>query len=432
MAPKVRGGHRQKRRKLIDASAALEDSEASATPGASDASRGHVPVNDTSSLATTLLTRWGEGQLSAIDVQQFAQAAVQDGATHPEITWIAQLGSHGLHPGNVSRDLKAKYLQETLAPEPYSAKISLFTTKDRTATVEQNVDLLLPHEWFAKLASSFGPWDFDEQFGAAIAPEWWADQDMNNPKFFEHPLLDIADWRKVALPVVIHADGAKFQERDSLLTISLKGLLFSRTSKKDAHMLIGSLPKSVSTKEAVEEIWAVVHWSCVALLDGRHPPTDHLGNEWPAGSSRAKLAGKPLHPARLRGVVWGVSGDLDFFSKELGLPGPAANEFCFRCTANRSDMPWNDFRETAAWRGTVLHAADLLQVPDCKLPAPQLYDMWLMLWLSVLLAFWYCNGLPHCNPHGASHADLRSMAPVFIMGCPMVNDGCQMSGSPQW
>ena len=370
MAPKVRGGHHQKRRKLLDASATFEDSEASATPGASDASRRHVPVNDTSSLATTLLTRWGEGQLSAIDVQQFAQAAVQDGATHPELTWLAQLGSHGLHPGNVSRDLKAKYLQETLAPEPYSAKVSLFTTKDRTATFEQNVDLLLPHEWFAKLASSFGSWDFDEQFGAALAAEWWAAQDLNNPKFFEHPLLDIADWRKVAIPVVLHADGAQFQERDSLLTISLKGLLFCRTSKKDAHMLIGSLPKSVSTKAAVEELWAVVHWSCVALLEGRHPLTDHLGHEWPTGSSRAKLAGKPLHPDGLRGIVWGVSGDLDFFSKELGLPHPAANEFCFRCTANRSDLPWNDFRETAAWRATVLPAADLLRVPDCKLPAP--------------------------------------------------------------
>ena len=159
--------------KLLDASATFEDSEASATPGASDASRRRVPVNDTSSLAATLLTRWGEGQLSAIDVQQFAQAAVQDGATHPEVTWLAQLGSHGLYPGSASRDLKAKYLQETLAPEPYSAKVSLFTTKDRTATFEQNVDLLLPHEWFAKLASSFGPWDFDEQFGAALAPEWW-------------------------------------------------------------------------------------------------------------------------------------------------------------------------------------------------------------------------------------------------------------------
>jgi len=370
MAPKVRGGHHLKKRKLLDASATFEDSGASATPGASDASRRHVPVNDTSSLATTLLTRWGEGQLSAIDVQQFAQAAVQDGATHPELTWLAQLGSHGLHPGNVSRDLKAKYLQETLAPEPYSAKVSLFTTKDRTATFEQNVDLLLPHEWFAKLASSFGSWDFDEQFGAALAAEWWAAQDLNNPKFFEHPLLDIADWRKVAIPVVLHADGAQFQERDSLLTISLKGLLFCRTSKKDAHMLIGSLPKSVSTKAAVEELWAVVHWSCVALLEGRHPLTDHLGHEWPTGSSRAKLAGKPLHPDGLRGIVWGVSGDLDFFSKELGLPHPAANEFCFRCTANRSDLPWNDFRETAAWRATVLPAADLLRVPDCKLPAP--------------------------------------------------------------
>jgi len=220
MAPKARGGHRQKRRKLLEASAAFEDGEAGIdnTSSLATTHRRHVPVNDTPSLATTLLTRWGEGQLSATDVQQFAQAAVQDGATHPELIWLAQIGSHGLHPGNASRDWKGKYLKETLAPEPSSAKVSLFTTKDRTATFEQNVDLLLPHEWFATLASSFGPWDFDEQLGAPLAPERWAAQDLNNPKIFEHPLLDIADWRKIAIPVVLHADGAQFQERDSLLT----------------------------------------------------------------------------------------------------------------------------------------------------------------------------------------------------------------------
>ena len=48
----------------------------------------------------------------------------------------------------------------------------------------------------------------------------------------------------------------------------------------------------------------------------------------------------------------------------------------------------------------------------------------------VLFAFWHCNGWPHCNPHGADHVDLRSMAPVCIMGCPMVVDGCRSLGRP--
>jgi hypothetical protein len=57
--------------------------------------------------------------------------------------------------------------------------------------------------------------------------------------------------------------------------------------------------------------------------------------------------------------VGGICGDLDFFNKDLGTPAMNADSFCWRCSCNRTDKPWNDFRPTAAWRTTVLNAGAL-------------------------------------------------------------------------
>lgn len=366
MANKYRGGHRQKRRKLLES---MENGDTDEDDLAA------APVfPSTSSLATSLLMRWGEGQLSAADVQHLAHSAVQDGATHPELTWLASLGAHGLHPGNVTKALKAKYLANPLTPEAYLVHVPMYTTRDRTAAVDETIAVLLPHEWFGCMATSFEPCDFAEQFGLSGLTAWWSRQDRNNPKFQNHPLLAIDNWDSKVIPLALHADGAQFQERDSLLTVSFRGLLFSRTSKKDAHLLTASLPKSVTTNECEDEMWAVMQWSLQCLLGGKYPCSDHRGQAWPAGSMRGKLANTPLHPDGYRGVLWGVCGDLDFYSKDMGLPHPGAAKFCFRCHCDRQAVPWTDFRDTAAWRETVLTAEDLMQTTGCKLSEPESFN----------------------------------------------------------
>eukprot|EP00435_Cladocopium_sp_Y103_P053171 s308_g17.t1 len=68
-----------------------------------------------------------------------------------------------------------------------------------------------------------------------------------------------------------------------------------------------------------------------------------MGNDWPTGSWRAKMAGHPLSPAGHRGFLYAIQAD-----------GTSMEQMCWNCDANKPSHPYNDFRNTAAWRGTVV------------------------------------------------------------------------------
>lgn len=190
---------------------------------------------------------------------------------------------------------------------------------------------------------------------------WWAEASLRNPKFFQHPCLD-KPFKTKGVPFVMHGDGAKLHDRDSLLTVSMKFLL-GKSGFKDSHLFLAALPKSVATDEAWEKIWSCIAWSLDSISEGVHPHVDHDGVPWPKGNHRAALAGKPLMPQNHFGVFWGMTGDLDYFMKDLGLPYHSSNEFCWRCRANRTNLPWNDFRSNASWRATMLKKHEVKNLP---------------------------------------------------------------------
>ena len=342
-APLLRGGHRQKRR--LAEEMPLRRGEFESSP-----------------LGTGLLIKWAEGQLSATDVKELCLLAVQSGCDHPEVQWLASLS-----PTNCSRALYKKYLDESSLPEPFIVKLPLLENKDRTEPVETDVAIFLAHDWFHYIATYY-PSDFDSIFGSVQDIwRWWEKQNRRNPKFVGHPMLKTKNWEKMYYPLALHGDGVQFQQRDQLLTISMKPLLYKR-STKDSHLLLAAIPKSVCTPQVWPIIWQVIGWSLQALLDGKHPKQDPFGEEWPIDSPRAQLAGTSLHPHGLAAVVWGIVGDLDFFNKDLGMPAHNANMFCWRCQCDRAQRPWNDFRPTAAWRATILAPEVVRDTPrSCNL-----------------------------------------------------------------
>ena len=138
MAPKLRGGHKQKRQRILEA-------EQNDEPD--DENVAFLP----SALGTGLLVKWSQGQLTATDVQEFANLAMKDGATHPEVAWLAGIGSSGASKGNCSRALNRRYLKDMSLPDPYFIKVKVQDSKDRGTLKEVDVPVLLPHEWFGCL-----------------------------------------------------------------------------------------------------------------------------------------------------------------------------------------------------------------------------------------------------------------------------------------
>ena len=222
-------------------------------------------------------------------------------------------------------------------PEPLVLQVPLVDTGNRNQIVQGQVAVLLPHDWHYHLGKHHKS---QEIFGLDRLEEWWSGSSVKSPFFFQHPCLD-RDYKTKGVPFVLHGDGAKLHDRDSLLTISLKPLLGHR-GMKDSHLFLAALPKSVATDVAWEAIWQVLVWSLDTLAEGRHPMTDHLGQPFPPGSRRCINAGQPLM-GEYFGVNWGMTGDLDYFMKDLGMPCHATDMFCWRCKSNRTTTPMKAF-----------------------------------------------------------------------------------------
>ena len=306
MAPGTRGGHRQKRSRANG-----------------DAQTEEAKVSSGNPLATALLVRWAEGQLSAVDVQELAQLAVMSGASDAEVQWLASIGAHGKNTSHCSRALYSKYCKDLDLPERYLVTVPLREKGNKEASLEIDISMLLPHDWFYCLGKAINN---DEFLGITEIERWWQGSTRRNPKFFQHPCLD-KDYKHKGLPYIMHGDGAKLHDRDSLLTVSIKPLL-GKSGFKDSHWFLAALPKSVAAKEAWDKIWAAIAWSVDAIAPGVHPHADENQNPWPAGSPRASLAGKPLMPDGVFGVMWGMTGDLDFFMRDLGLPYHSSEAIC--------------------------------------------------------------------------------------------------------
>ena len=120
---------------------------------------------------------------------------------------------------------------------------------------------------------------------------------------------------------------------------------------KDLTHWICSWPNSCCAKQRHHgedtwlHIWRYIAWSCEALWSGVHPARDYCGVAFDPDSPRGRLAGKRICKGSkaYRAFIYAVLGDLDFFHKDLGLPGHNAGEFCWLCNCNRTTNPWTDF-----------------------------------------------------------------------------------------
>ena len=103
----------------------------------------------------------------------------------------------------------------------------------------------------------------------------------------------------------------------------------SGTTKELTHWNC-SWPTSCTAKERIHgidtwaEIWLYLQWSFRALYDGVHPAVCFKGRPFEPGSRRRRLAGKKLCCLEWRAFIMAVLGDLDFFHKDLWMPGHRA------------------------------------------------------------------------------------------------------------
>ena len=162
------------------------------------------------------------------------------------------------------------------------------------------------------------------------------------------------------LPLGLHGDGGQFQQSDSIHVLSMRSLL-SKLNVATSQLLLLALPKGAINKDAenksldtMTQVWQILHWSFDAIFYNKFPEMDFAGCAWPAGSWRASMAGQPLSSEGYKGFLYAIQADGEYLQNEFGLNGASCEQMCFNCGANKSTVPYNDFRAGAAWRSTVL------------------------------------------------------------------------------
>ena len=241
------------------------------------------------------------GKLSAKDVQDLAALAVASGATDREVVWLASLGSHGAAiGGNISKQIYNAYCKHRGLCDPEIVAVKCKDVKT-SKTIEAQVAMFLPHDLLSSLSHNC-PTAFASLFGARRLPDWWKTIGLNNPKLWQHPILD--GNLESCIPIQMFGDGVEFQDRDSLTTIGLKGVCMEESGAKDSYMLIAAFPKCATIDETWQDIWRWNCWSLQALLTGKHPRQDPFGVDFPLGSKRHALAGSDIIRGGFTSVLW--------------------------------------------------------------------------------------------------------------------------------
>ena len=116
------------------------------------------------------------------------------------------------------------------------------------------------------------------------------------------------------------------------MVISMRALT-SASNVAHSQLFLAGIPKVCVNKssdpnlDTMNCLWKVLNWSFRALFAGKHPAKDHNNHPWHDEKNRF-LANKPLNQRGLKGSVFALTGDLEYFQNELKVKSYLNNNCC--------------------------------------------------------------------------------------------------------
>ena len=112
------------------------------------------------------------------------------------------------------------------------------------------------------------------------------------------------------------------------------------------------------TPQTLRPFWLRLAWSLFWLQMGEWPDRDEHGVLYLLGSPEymRRVACKYLAEG-WSAAIWVLKGDLDHIASSMKLNNSGSLCPCSCCKANKSDMPWTDFRTNAIWSPTIWSVA---------------------------------------------------------------------------
>ena len=310
-------------------------------------------------LTKELLKLFGQGTLSAVEVQKLAEAAYKDGwGTNSFIAKkLVRCGSHG-RGNNTHRDLMTIALNYvTYATKPYTIPIQ----------DGGKLDIFLPHEVVNAVVSQVG---LDEvaigdrlntdPIGGVLRT--WA---SHNDVRYQGNLAELT-------AVGIHYDGLSYTSTNRAggarsVQVASMNLLSARKEEQRQHRV----PLVVLRKGrfcqcgcggfcTLQLIFEVIAWSFQCLLSGVAPDCRHDNAPFTEMDEATRLT--PGTPLPIAGLVQ-VRGDWEALVQFFRLRFYTSEFFCWMCNATASPGPncFSDFSSTAGHRTTLISCLQYLE-----------------------------------------------------------------------
>ena len=139
---------------------------------------------------------------------------------------FAKLGTSGIYVGNVRRDAMRTFKPAAGLSPPLSVRLPFKRPKalDSEIITEMDFPILMPSVLFEDLFQHFHR-KFLSMLGAGVE-RFWNSLRNDDPRLIGNPMLDVPNWRKIFVPLVLHGDGVSFtQKNNSLMCHSMSFLL---------------------------------------------------------------------------------------------------------------------------------------------------------------------------------------------------------------
>ena len=218
--------------------------------------------------------------------------------------------------------------------EPYTFHVPV-DKADGLGSEYRRQSMALPHETLAFLYAEY-PTHFHRVFGTDKLVEWWGRQDAG--RLERHPQFDQNRVGKT-IPVRLYGDDVAVAKTVHCLVLLWTSLAVLRLPALEALVSVSSTRLERTDGRSIEEVYRVLRWSLEVLGTGKWPATDHNGEPWPEGSTRAERAeeGEDLAEGWVA-LSWEIVGDWKWLAEAVGFKTQKryynCTDICHKCSAS--------------------------------------------------------------------------------------------------
>ena len=189
-----------------------------------------------------------------------------------------------------------------------------------------------------------------------------------------HPMRRLKNWKKRAVPIALHGDvvpttGVGKTWAKGMMIITFCSLVaLGAVWEMNFPIFLMFKPLLFDGDGSPEDstrhhLWNAICWSFAEGYKGRFPEYDWNNNPLGANTQAGRKKGEYFAVSEFGYmflVLWILRGDLEWYWDEFGFPRWNTQNPCHWCCCNRTNRPWNDFKPTAAWLGTIYTTASFL------------------------------------------------------------------------